>query len=69
MRKSIASAAVVLAALTSAPAAQAASERPRPLPPTSPPGLEQSGVDRPEESITPRTGNQNRFDHGNKPVR
>lgn len=69
MRRSLAAAAVVLASFAFAPPARADSDRPRPLPPGSPRGLEKSGVDRPDEANTPQTGPLNRFDHGNKPVR
>ncbi|MBA8957500.1 hypothetical protein ACFQU9_14265 [Actinomadura namibiensis] len=34
----------------------AQSWRPRPLPPTSPRGLGRSGVERPDQARTPRTG-------------
>jgi hypothetical protein len=35
---------------------QADSSKPRPVPPTSPRGLDRSGVDRPDQANTPRTG-------------
>jgi hypothetical protein len=39
---------------------EAQSGRPRPVPPSSPRGLDRSGVDRPDEANTPRTGPSNR---------
>ncbi len=41
--------------------AWAVREEPKKPQPTSPPGLEQSGVDRPEQAATPRTGATNQF--------
>ena len=39
---------------------EAQSPRPRPVPPSSPRGLGRSGVERPDEANTPRTGPSNR---------
>jgi hypothetical protein len=41
-------------------AVEAQSPRPRPIPPAAPPGLGRSGVERPDEANTPRTGPVNR---------
>ncbi|MER5253971.1 hypothetical protein [Streptomyces sp. NPDC002855] len=38
-----------------------ADRKPRPLQPVSPPGLVESGVDRPDEANTPLTGRTNQF--------
>jgi hypothetical protein len=41
-------------------AVEAQSPRPRPIPPLAPPGLGQSGVERPDQANTPVTGPSNR---------
>lgn len=38
-----------------------ADKQPKPIQPLSPPGLWQSGVDRPDEAYTPVTGRTNQF--------
>ncbi len=52
--------AVMMLVISAAPA-MAQNDRPKRPNPVSPPGLEQSGVDRPEQAPTPLTGPGNQF--------
>ncbi|MDQ0904675.1 hypothetical protein QFZ22_000660 [Streptomyces canus] len=47
---------VVSVAQSSDTTVEAQSGRPRPVPPTEPRGLGRSGVERPDQAITPHTG-------------
>ena len=40
---------------------QADRQKPRPTQPVSPPGLDRTGIDRPDEAKTPLTGRGNQF--------
>ncbi len=52
--------AVMMLVISAAPA-MAQNDRPKRTPPVRPPGLGQSGVDRPEQAPTPLTGPLNQF--------
>ena len=61
MRKPLAVAALTLAIFSAGVVpALADSGKPRPIPPGEPRGLNQSGVERPEEAAFPQTGPANR---------
>ncbi len=68
MRRSIVVSAVaaIVIGLGATPAL-AAPERPIPVPPASPRGLDQSDVVRPDSAITPVTGPINGLTNGNSP--
>ncbi len=55
---------VAVLALGAPGAALADPDRPRPSPPFVPPGLAQSGADRPDQARCPTTGPTNRYFHG-----
>ena len=59
---------VAVAMAVAAPSAWADPNRPRPTPPATSPGLDRSGVDRPDEARDPQVGPQNPFLHGNPPA-